>query len=146
MPTKNPIQDHSFLFTGTLTEFTRAEAEALVEANGGKVVSGVSSKLNYLVVGADAGSKLDKAKAITTVNIITEKEFLKRVPKAKTDNGTNKSKKKVVNVFERMNKKEFEKQWSQNWMDYSSYTRVLLVITSDEDIDKEIHAFVEERP
>jgi uncharacterized protein (TIGR02145 family) len=81
MPTKPTIQDQSFLFTGTLTEFTRDEAEALVEANGGKVVSGVSAKLNYLVVGTDAGSKLDKAKALGTVKILTEKEFLKLVSK-----------------------------------------------------------------
>ena len=81
MPTKPKIQDQTFLFTGTLTEFTRDEAEALVEANGGKVLSGVSAKLNFLVVGEDAGSKLAKAKALKTVSIITEKEFLKMVPK-----------------------------------------------------------------
>jgi uncharacterized protein (TIGR02145 family) len=84
MPTKSKIQDQTFLFTGTLIEFTRDEAEALVEANGGKVLSGVSAKLNYLVVGEDAGSKLAKAKALKTVAIITEKEFLKMVPKEKT--------------------------------------------------------------
>jgi uncharacterized protein (TIGR02145 family) len=83
MPTKPTIQDQTFLFTGTLTEFTRDEAEALVEANGGKVISGVTAKLNYLVVGEDAGSKLAKAKALKTVKILTEKEFLKMVPKAK---------------------------------------------------------------
>ena len=77
MPTKPTIQDQTFLFTGTLTEFTRDEAEALVEANGGKVLSGVTAKLNYLVVGSDAGSKLDKAKKLGTVKILTEKEFLK---------------------------------------------------------------------
>ena len=84
MPTKSKIQDQTFLFTGTLTEFTRDEAEALVEANGGKVLSGVSAKLNFLVVGEDAGSKLAKAKALKTVSIITEKEFLKMVPKENT--------------------------------------------------------------
>jgi hypothetical protein len=83
MPTKSKIQDQTFLFTGTLTEFTRDEAEALVEANGGKVLSGVIAKLNYLVVGEDAGSKLEKAKKLGTVKILTEKEFLKIVPKAK---------------------------------------------------------------
>jgi hypothetical protein len=82
MPTKLKIQDQTFLFTGTLSEFTRDEAEVLVEANGGKVLSGVSAKLNYLVVGTDAGSKLDKAKALGTIKILTEKEFLKMVPKA----------------------------------------------------------------
>ena len=83
MPTKSKIQDQTFLFTGTLTEFTRDEAEALVEANGGKVLSGVTAKLNYLVVGEDAGSKLGKAKALKTVAIISEKEFLKMVSKGK---------------------------------------------------------------
>ena len=81
MAAKSKIQDQTFLFTGTLTEFTRDEAEALVKANGGKVLSGVSAKLNYLVVGEDAGSKLDKAKKLGTVKIITEKEFLKMAPK-----------------------------------------------------------------
>ena len=85
MPTKSKIQDQTFLFTGTLTEFTRDEAEALVEANGGKVLSGVSAKLNYLVVGEDAGSKLAKAKALKTVSIITEKEFLKMAPFKKSN-------------------------------------------------------------
>jgi len=93
MPSKPTIQDQTFLFTGTLTEFTRDEAEALVEANGGKVISGVTAKLNYLVVGSDAGSKLDKAKKLGTVKILTEKEFLKMVPngKALSKAATNKS-------------------------------------------------------
>lgn len=88
MPKSITIAGHTFLFTGTLTEFTRAEAEALVEANGGKVVSGVSTKLNYLVVGLDAGSKLEKAKALGTVKILKEKEFLKMVPKEKANSKT----------------------------------------------------------
>jgi DNA ligase (NAD+) len=52
-----------------------------VEEHGGKIVTGVSSKLNYLVVGEDAGSKLEKAKKINTVKIITEDEFLKIISK-----------------------------------------------------------------
>ena len=55
------IAGNTFLFTGKLTEFTREDAEAHVEAEGGKVLSGVSAKLNYLVVGEDAGSKLKNA-------------------------------------------------------------------------------------
>ncbi len=70
------LQGQTFLFTGTLTKLKRSEAEALAEQNGGQIVSGVSSKLNYLVVGEDAGSKLEKAKKINTVKIITEEEFL----------------------------------------------------------------------
>ena len=70
------LADQSFLFTGTLSEMKRSEAEALVEAQGGKILGGVSSKLNYLVVGEDAGSKLEKAKKIPSIRILTEKEFL----------------------------------------------------------------------
>ena len=77
MATKLSIAGNTFLFTGKLTEFTREDAEAHVEAEGGKVLSGVSAKLNYLVVGEDAGSKLAKAEAIGTVTILHEKEFLK---------------------------------------------------------------------
>jgi DNA ligase (NAD+) len=51
----------------------------MVEERGGKLLSGVSSKLNYLVVGADAGSKLEKAKKLGTVNVLTEQEFLKLI-------------------------------------------------------------------
>ena len=66
----------SFLFTGSLQELKRSEAEAMVEEKGGKILSGVSSKLTYLVVGEDAGSKLEKAKKIPSIKILTEKEFL----------------------------------------------------------------------
>ena len=66
----------TFLFTGTLTQLKRSEAEAMVEQQGGKLLSGVSSKLNFLVVGEDAGSKLEKAKKITSIRVITEQEFL----------------------------------------------------------------------
>jgi DNA ligase (NAD+) len=66
----------TFLFTGTLMQLKRNDAEALVEAKGGKILSGVSSKLNYLVVGADAGSKLEKAKKLGTVHVLNEDEFL----------------------------------------------------------------------
>jgi DNA ligase (NAD+) len=66
----------TFLFTGTLSQFKRSDAETMVEERGGTIVSGVSSKLNYLVVGTDAGSKLEKAKKLGTVSILTESEFL----------------------------------------------------------------------
>jgi DNA ligase (NAD+) len=47
-----------------------------VEENGGKLLSGVSSKLDYLIVGSDAGSKLSKAQKIENIKIITEDDFL----------------------------------------------------------------------
>lgn len=71
------LTGQSFLFTGTLPTLKRTDAEEMVEKNGGTILSGVSSKLNYLVVGEDAGSKLEKAKKINTVKIISEAEFLK---------------------------------------------------------------------
>jgi DNA ligase (NAD+) len=70
------LKGQTFLFTGTLPTLKRSEAEAIAEANGGQILSGVSAKLNYLVVGEDAGSKLEKAKKINTVKIISEAEFL----------------------------------------------------------------------
>jgi DNA ligase (NAD+) len=66
----------TFLFTGTLSKLKRNDAEALVEKNGGKILSGVSSKLNYLITGEDAGSKLEKAKKIPGIKIMSEEEFL----------------------------------------------------------------------
>ena len=79
---KNPVLTDgsltglTFLFTGTLPTLKRSDAEAMAEAKGGKILSGVSAKLNYLVVGEDAGSKLDKAKKLSTVKIISEADFL----------------------------------------------------------------------
>ena len=82
---KNQKKEHSaagnltgqtFLFTGTLPTLKRSEAEAIAEENGGEILGGVSSKLNYLVVGEDAGSKLEKAKKINSIRIISEEEFL----------------------------------------------------------------------
>ena len=73
------LTGQTFLFTGTLNKLKRYDAEAMAEAKGGKILSGVSSKLNYLVVGDDAGSKLEKAKKIAMINIITEDEFIQLV-------------------------------------------------------------------
>ena len=89
------IAGNTFLFTGKLTEFTREDAEAHVEAEGGKVLSGVSAKLNYLVVGEDAGSKLAKAEALGTVTILHEKEFLKMMSSGKKAPGKAAPKKTV---------------------------------------------------
>ena len=70
------LAGQTFLFTGTLAKLKRSEAEALAETQGGIIVSGVSAKLNYLVVGEDAGSKLEKAKKINTIKVISEDDFL----------------------------------------------------------------------
>ena len=79
MTTAGNFAGVTFLFTGTLPTLKRSDAEALAEAQGGVIVSGVSSKLNYLVVGEDAGSKLEKAKKINSVKIISEEEFLQMI-------------------------------------------------------------------
>lgn len=75
--TEGSLSGKTFLFTGTLNRLKRSEAEEMVEARGGKLLSGVSSKLNYLVVGEDAGSKLEKAKKLGSVQILSEDDFLK---------------------------------------------------------------------
>ena len=75
------LAGQTFLFTGSLMQLKRTDAEEMVEKNGGKIVSGVSSKLNYLVVGEDAGSKLEKAKKIQSIKIINEEDFIKMLPK-----------------------------------------------------------------
>lgn len=80
-PSGSKASGATFLFTGTLPTLKRSEAEALAEEAGGQVLSGVSSKLNYLVAGEDAGSKLEKAKKINTVHIINEEEFLNLIKK-----------------------------------------------------------------
>jgi DNA ligase (NAD+) len=71
------LNGKSFVFTGTLSKLKRSEAEEMVEKAGGQILSGVSSKLNYLVVGEDAGSKQEKAKRIPSIHIISEDDFLK---------------------------------------------------------------------
>ena len=66
----------TFVLTGTLAHFTRDEAKKLIEDAGGKVTGSVSKKTDYVVAGADAGSKLDKAKELG-VSVIGEKEMEK---------------------------------------------------------------------
>ncbi len=76
-PASGNLTGKSFLFTGTLQQLKRSEAEAWVEQNGGTILSGVSSKLDFLVVGEDAGSKLEKARKIPSVRILDEEGFLR---------------------------------------------------------------------
>ena len=72
------IAGQSFVFTGELQHFTRDEAERLVESLGGRASSSVSKKTDYVVIGENPGSKLDKAKELG-IKIITEEEFRKLV-------------------------------------------------------------------
>ena len=69
----------TILFTGSLQEMTRKQAQAMAEENGAKNISAVSSNLNILVVGEKAGSKLKKAQALGTVQILTELEYLELI-------------------------------------------------------------------
>src|SRR5438309_704827 len=62
----------TFVLTGTLAHYTRDEAKKMIEDAGGKVTGSVSKKTDYVVAGADAGSKLDKAKELG-VKVIDEK-------------------------------------------------------------------------
>lgn len=66
-----PLSGKSFLVTGILP-VKRDEAHEFIEQNGGKLLSGVSSKLSYLVVGDDAGSKVDKAQSLGVAMISWE--------------------------------------------------------------------------
>ncbi len=72
-----PLVGKSFLVTGTLP-VKRDEAHDLIEKNGGKLLSSVSSKLNFLIVGSDPGSKAQKAESLG-VPIISWDDFLKLI-------------------------------------------------------------------
>jgi DNA ligase (NAD+) len=65
----------TFVFTGALSRFSREEVQQLVEAEGGTAVGSVSKKTGFVVAGADAGSKLAKARELG-VTVLTEDEFL----------------------------------------------------------------------
>ncbi len=74
--TDGVLSGKTILFTGTLSRMGRKEAQDLAESLGAKNISAVSGNLDILVVGEDAGSKLDKAKKLGTVQILTEDEFI----------------------------------------------------------------------
>ena len=75
-PTGTAFAGKTFVLTGTLPTMTRDEAGAKIEAAGGKVSGSVSKKTSYVLAGAEAGSKLDKAQALG-VPVIDEAEFLR---------------------------------------------------------------------
>jgi DNA ligase (NAD+) len=72
---ESPIAGKTFVLTGTLSTMPRGEATAKIESLGGKTSSSVSSKTDYVIVGDEPGSKLDKARQLG-VKTLTEREFL----------------------------------------------------------------------
>jgi DNA ligase (NAD+) len=70
----SPLAGKTIVFTGTLETMTRSEAKARAEALGAKVAGSVSSKTDYVVIGADAGSKAKKA-AELGLTTLTEAEW-----------------------------------------------------------------------
>ncbi|MEO6879086.1 MAG: NAD-dependent DNA ligase LigA, partial [Gemmatimonadaceae bacterium] len=76
--TGDALAGMTVVITGSLPTLSRDQAGALVEQSGGRVANSVSKKTTFVVVGADAGSKLEKARALG-VDTIDEAEFLRRV-------------------------------------------------------------------
>jgi len=76
-----PLAGKKFVLTGRLDSMTRSEAQKRIEAMGGEVLSSVSQKTDYVVVGEDPGSKYDKALALG-ISILNEKKFLELLGEA----------------------------------------------------------------
>ena len=74
--TEGPFVGKTILFTGSLQQLSRKEAQERAKAAGARIVSAVSGKLDILVVGEKPGSKLKKATALGTVRVLTEGEYL----------------------------------------------------------------------
>ena len=70
----NEFQDMSFVITGKFSKFSRNKLKGVIESKGGKVSGSISSKTNYLVLGKDPGSKLEKAQKLK-IDILTEDDF-----------------------------------------------------------------------
>jgi DNA ligase (NAD+) len=71
---KKPLENLTFVLTGTLEKYSRSQAKEIIENLGGRVSSSVSKKTDYVVLGRDPGSKYDRAVQLG-VKIIDEKEF-----------------------------------------------------------------------
>jgi DNA ligase (NAD+) len=79
-PGEGPLTGKTFVFTGTLETMSRPDAEELVRRLGGKAVSSVSSKTDYVVAGPGAGSKLERAQKLKLA-ILDEEQFIALIPK-----------------------------------------------------------------
>jgi DNA ligase (NAD+) len=80
-PAGSALRGTVVVITGTLPSLSRTDAEALVESAGGKVAGSVSRKTSFVVAGAEAGSKLDKARQLG-VEVIDEAELLRRAARS----------------------------------------------------------------
>ena len=76
--TGHPFESKNFVLTGTLEHYTRSAAASLIKERGGKVTDAVSKKTDFILAGADPGSKLEKGKALG-ITILTEEEFMARL-------------------------------------------------------------------
>lgn len=76
----SPLSGKTVVFTGTLEKMTRSEAKAKAQNLGAKVAGSVSSHTDYVIIGADAGSKANKAKELG-ITILNESEFLELIQK-----------------------------------------------------------------
>jgi len=77
-PKSNILEGKTFVLTGTLQNMTRDEASDIIKLHGGKTSSSVSKKTSYVLAGANAGSKLDKAQSLGVI-ILTEEDFLEMI-------------------------------------------------------------------
>ena len=77
-PKSDKLAGKIFVLTGTLEHMTRDEASDLIKSHGGKTSSSVSKKTDYVLAGANAGSKLDKAQNLGVI-ILTEDDFLEMI-------------------------------------------------------------------
>ena len=99
----------TFLFTGKLEHFGRSEIKDVVEKLGGTNLGSVSKKLDFLIVGVDAGSKLEKAQALGTVKIISEKDFFDMINSEKDSD-----KEEMVEEVEKSEEKSDKKAEQQS--------------------------------
>ena len=81
LTTTGPLKNKSFMLTGKLVGMSRAEAKSLIEQNSGKIISNVSKKLDFLVIGEKpTNKKVNNAKALD-IKIINQNDLMKLLNK-----------------------------------------------------------------